>query len=130
MRCLLAVVGKPRDAGLAAAIEAYETRAARYWPLEVKEVREERSGSLSPAEVRAREGARLRAATTGARVIACDEGGTDTPDGHAGKHVRRQPIRAGLALPGAERHGHQQKSCRKNHLHTLHGRLSSRENTR
>ena len=76
MRCLLAVVGKPRDAGLAAAIEAYETRAARYWPLEVKEVREERSGSLSPVEVRAREGARLRAATTGARVIACDEGGT------------------------------------------------------
>jgi 23S rRNA (pseudouridine1915-N3)-methyltransferase len=76
MRCVLAVVGRPRDAGLAAAIHDYETRAARYWPLEVKEVREERATSLAPDEVRKREGVRLREAVGGARVVACDEGGT------------------------------------------------------
>lgn len=75
MRCVLAVVGRPRDAGLAAAIQDYETRAARYWPLEVKEVREERATSLTPDEVRKREGARLREAVGAARVVACDEGG-------------------------------------------------------
>ncbi len=76
MRCILAVVGRPRDAGLAAVIQEYEVRAARYWPLEVKEVREERATSLSPDEVRRREGARLREAVGSARLIACDETGT------------------------------------------------------
>lgn len=75
MRCVLAVVGRPRDAGLAATIHDYETRAARYWPLEVKEVREERAASLGADEVRQREGTRLRAAVGAARLIACDEGG-------------------------------------------------------
>ena len=75
MRCLLAVVGRPRDAGLAAAIRDYESRAARYWPLEVTEVREERATSLTPAAVRKREGERLREAVGEARVIACDESG-------------------------------------------------------
>ena len=41
MRIVVAVVGKPRDAALAAAIRDYEARATRYWPLEVREVREE-----------------------------------------------------------------------------------------
>ena len=75
MRCLLAVVGRPRNAGLATAIHDYETRAARYWPLEVAEVREERATSLTPDTVRKREGARLREAVGAARVIACDETG-------------------------------------------------------
>lgn len=75
MRCVLAVVGRPRDAGLAAAIQEYEARAARYWPLEVREVREERATSLAPDDVRKREGARLREAAGTARIIACDEGG-------------------------------------------------------
>lgn len=75
MRCVLAVVGRPRDAGLAAAIHDYEARAARYWPLEVKEVREERATSLTPEVVRQREGTRLREAVGGARLVACDEGG-------------------------------------------------------
>ena len=60
MRLIVAVVGKPRNAGLAAAIEEYETRAARYWPLDVHEVREERASGLSPSVVRKREGERLR----------------------------------------------------------------------
>ena len=47
MRFVVAVVGKPRDPNLAGAIREYETRAGRYWPIDVFEVRDEpaRSGS-------------------------------------------------------------------------------------
>ena len=55
----LAVVGRPRHAGLADAIRDYESRAARYWPLEVREVREESARSLPAAAVRDREWGRL-----------------------------------------------------------------------
>ena len=75
MRVTVAVVGKPRNAALAAAIEEYETRAARYWPLDVHEVREERAASVAPSLVRAREGERLLATTGSARLVACSEGG-------------------------------------------------------
>ena len=75
MRVIVAVVGKPRNAALAAAIEDYETRAARYWPLDVHEVREERAGSLASSVVRAREGERLRESVGSARLVACTEGG-------------------------------------------------------
>lgn len=75
MRVVVAVVGKPRDSALAAAIMEYETRAARYWPLEVHEVREER-GRLPPKDVVAREGERLtRAIPARAKVVACDASG-------------------------------------------------------
>ena len=76
MRVLVIVVGKPREPGLAAAIEEFETRAARYWPLDVHEVREEPARSASAEQVRDREGERLLAkAPAGAEVIACDAGG-------------------------------------------------------
>jgi 23S rRNA (pseudouridine1915-N3)-methyltransferase len=76
MRFVVAVVGKPRDAGLAAVIHDYETRAGRYWPLDVHEVREEPARSISADLVREREGERLLAAIpSGAEVIACDVGG-------------------------------------------------------
>lgn len=75
MRCLVAVVGRPRDAALAAAIHDYEARAARYWPLEVREVKGERSAAMPPAEVRTREGERLSGAVKGSCVVVCDEGG-------------------------------------------------------
>ncbi|HEY0241917.1 MAG TPA: 23S rRNA (pseudouridine(1915)-N(3))-methyltransferase RlmH [Gemmatimonadaceae bacterium] len=75
MRVIVAVVGKPRNAALAAAIAEYETRAARYWPLDVHEVREERAGSLTSAIVRSREGERLMESAGGARMVACSEGG-------------------------------------------------------
>lgn len=75
MRVIVAVVGKPRNAALAAAIGEYETRAARYWPLDVHEVREERATSLAHTIVRAREGERLLASARGARLVACSEGG-------------------------------------------------------
>jgi 23S rRNA (pseudouridine1915-N3)-methyltransferase len=75
MRIVVAVVGKPRNAALADAIKEYETRAARYWPLEVHEVREERAASLTPGTVMEREGARLGERTAGARLVACDPNG-------------------------------------------------------
>jgi 23S rRNA (pseudouridine1915-N3)-methyltransferase len=76
MRFIVAVVGKPRDAALAAAIRDYETRAARYWPLEFKEVREESGRSITPEQVRTREGERLAAALPDAPyAVACEAGG-------------------------------------------------------
>jgi 23S rRNA (pseudouridine1915-N3)-methyltransferase len=75
MRVVVAVVGKPRNAALATAIGEYETRAARYWPLDVHEVREERAGSLTASAVRDREGARLQERIGSARIVACDPGG-------------------------------------------------------
>jgi 23S rRNA (pseudouridine1915-N3)-methyltransferase len=75
MRFLIVSVGRPRDRVLAEAIHEYEARAARYWPLEAKEVREEPARSSPPAIVREREGQRLLAACEGADVIACDANG-------------------------------------------------------
>jgi 23S rRNA (pseudouridine1915-N3)-methyltransferase len=73
MRFIVAVVGKPRDTHLAAAIREYETRASRYWPIEVHEVREEPSRSGSADLVRQREGDRLLDVVPGgARIVACE----------------------------------------------------------
>jgi 23S rRNA (pseudouridine1915-N3)-methyltransferase len=73
MKLVIAVVGKPRDVNLAGAIREYETRAARYWPLQIQEVREEPARSGSADLVREREGERLLAALpTGAQIVACD----------------------------------------------------------
>ena len=72
MRVAIVAVGRPRNAALAAAIGDYETRAARYWPLDVHEVREERSGGA--AQVRNREGERLLERASG-RIIACNPEG-------------------------------------------------------
>ena len=75
MRLTVAVVGKPRNAALAAAIHEYETRAARYWPLDVHEVREERGFSLAPRVVRQREGERLSERAGTSQLVACDPSG-------------------------------------------------------
>jgi 23S rRNA (pseudouridine1915-N3)-methyltransferase len=75
MRFIVAVVGKPRDSALAAAISDYETRAARYWPLEVHEVKEER-GKIAAAEVVKRETEKLMAVVPpGATLVVCDAAG-------------------------------------------------------
>lgn len=77
MRVVVAAVGRPKHGELAAAIGEYERRAARYWPLEWREVREEPARSRSPDDVREREGARLLDAAGSASVIvACDAEGT------------------------------------------------------
>lgn len=74
MRLVIAVVGKPRDRHLAAAIDEYETRAARYWPLEVLEVREARGRGVAPADVKLRESERLmEQLPPRATVVVCDE---------------------------------------------------------
>ena len=76
MKVIVAVVGRPRNAGLAAAIEDYEKRAARYWPLERIEVREEPAKSVTADLVRVREAERLvRRLPAGAVLACCDPGG-------------------------------------------------------
>src|SRR5690348_16523796 len=76
MRLVVAVVGKPRDANLAAAIREYEARAARYWPLDVREVRQESAGDRSAGRARDAEGDRLLATVPAStQVVACDVSG-------------------------------------------------------
>jgi 23S rRNA (pseudouridine1915-N3)-methyltransferase len=105
MRFLVATVGKPRAAGLAAAIRDYEARAARYWPLEFLEVREEPARTASPDFVREREGERLAAKISDAPlVIACDAGGEAmTSEGFAQwlQGIRERARDAAFVIGGA-----------------------------
>ena len=76
MRISLLVIGRPRHAGLADAIRDYETRAARYWPLDVIEVKEESGRGLTPTLVMEREAERLsERIPADAQIVACDPGG-------------------------------------------------------
>ena len=76
MKIRIVAVGKPRAQNVAAAIQDYEMRAARYWPLEIREIREESARNVTPDLVREREGERLLAAAgTNALVVACDAEG-------------------------------------------------------
>lgn len=73
MKVVVAAVGKPRDAALAAAIRQYEERAVHYWPLEFIEVKEEPGRSLAPAQVMEKEAERILAKLpSGAQLILCD----------------------------------------------------------
>jgi len=71
------VVGRPRDTALGAAIAEYEQRAARYWDLEVVEVKGGGArGGDGPEVVMRREGERLlERIAPGAQVVLCDVGG-------------------------------------------------------
>ncbi len=76
MELTLAVVGRAHAATLGAAIAEYERRAARYWPLRVREVKEAGGRSVTPAVTRRAEGERLLEAWPGrGELIACDERG-------------------------------------------------------
>ncbi len=76
MRLVVAVVGKARNPALGEAIRDYETRAARYWPLDVHEVREERAAGASPDRVKEREGERLaERIPPRAHIVACEQSG-------------------------------------------------------
>ena len=91
MKVSLLVIGRPRHAGLADAIRDYETRAARYWPLEVVEVKEESGKSLPPDAVREREGERLAGRLpTDAHVVACDPGGLALESESFARWLRQQ----------------------------------------
>lgn len=73
MRLVVAVVGKARNQALGEAIRDYEKRAARYWPLDVHEVREERAAGISVDKVREREGQRLADKLPDrAQTVTCD----------------------------------------------------------
>ena len=72
MRLVVAVVGKARNPALGEAIRDYEKRAARYWPLDVHEVREERATGIPVDTVREREGKRLAdKVPERAQTVAC-----------------------------------------------------------
>lgn len=76
MRLVVAVVGKARNAALGEAIRDYEKRAARYWPLDVHEVREERATGIPVDKVKEREGLRLsEKVPERAQTVACEIGG-------------------------------------------------------
>lgn len=94
MRIVIAAVGRPRDAALAAAIHEYETRAARYWPLQVIEVREV-SGRRGKDSVREEEARHLTAALPeSSRVVLCDERGRGYSSTTFAQMVREQRERA------------------------------------
>ena len=107
MRIVVAVVGKPRDAALATAIREYETRAARYWPLEVREVRDEPGRSLSSEQVRSRESERLAAAVPpNAYVVSCEQDGSPmTSEAFAAWVQRRREEAKDLAFVIGGAHG-------------------------
>jgi 23S rRNA (pseudouridine1915-N3)-methyltransferase len=104
MRLIVAVVGKPRNEALAAAIREYEQRAARYWPLHVSEVKDEpvRGGNAEPA--RRREGERLATAVGSADVIACEVGGRQMSSPEFASWVQRlreSAVDAAFVIGGA-----------------------------
>ena len=74
MRFHVVVVGKPPVGPLRDAIQEYELRAARYWPLEVFEVRAEAGKTRTPDEVRRLEAVRLLDRASGF-LVALDERG-------------------------------------------------------
>jgi 23S rRNA (pseudouridine1915-N3)-methyltransferase len=96
MKLIVAAVGKPRNAALAAAIEEYESRAAKYWPLEVHEVREEKAGARgAPVRVvQDKEAERLVSRVDGATVVVCDERGTTMTSATFAKFVQDARERA------------------------------------
>lgn len=74
MKFRILAVGRPPAGALREAIADYESRAARYWPVEVVELRAEPAKSRSSDEVRRLEGARLIERATGS-LVALDERG-------------------------------------------------------
>jgi 23S rRNA (pseudouridine1915-N3)-methyltransferase len=105
MHFVVAVVGKPRDASLAGAIREYETRASRYWPLEIREVREESARAANADLVREREGERLLGAVPrGAHVVACDLTGRSMSSEQFAQWLqayRERAIDVGILIGGA-----------------------------
>ncbi len=95
MKVWVAVVGKPRDAALGAAIREYEARAARYWPLEVVEVKEESARGVGADVVMQKEGERLLARLpVTARLILCDPGGEQMDSATFARELQAQRERA------------------------------------
>jgi 23S rRNA (pseudouridine1915-N3)-methyltransferase len=81
------VVGRVRDASLAQAVSGYEQRAARYWPLEIIEVRE--GTGKDPAAVKRQEGERLLERAGAGMLVACDERGDALPSNAFAEWLQR-----------------------------------------
>jgi 23S rRNA (pseudouridine1915-N3)-methyltransferase len=107
MRFTLLVVGRPRHAALAEAIAEFETRAARYWPLDVVEVKEESGRSNSPDVVREREAIRLlERVPAGSRIVTCEPGGESmTSESFAGLLQQSRESGSDLAFVIGGAHG-------------------------
>ena len=104
MRVVVVTVGRPRGPGVAEAVRDYETRAARYWPLAVHEVKEEKARSLPPDVVRARESERLASRIGDAMLVACDVDGdrlTSEQFAHWLQTMRERGRRVAFAIGGA-----------------------------
>jgi 23S rRNA (pseudouridine1915-N3)-methyltransferase len=74
MKFRVVAVGRPPAGPIRDAIAEYERRAARYWPLEVAEVRAEPARSRSSHEIRRLEAERLLVRSSGF-LVALDERG-------------------------------------------------------
>lgn len=104
MRLIVAAVGKPRHAPVAAAIREYEDRARRYWPLHVYEVKDEPVRAANTELVRRREAERLTAAVGHARLIACDVGGRQMSSSEFAtwvQQLREAAVDAAFVIGGA-----------------------------
>lgn len=85
------------------AIEEYERRAARYWPLEFTEVKTESARSRSPNDVRRIEGTRLLERVSGTLVVLDERGRAMKSDAFAkwlaDRHDRAEDV--SFAIGGA-----------------------------
>ncbi len=87
MKVLLVAVGRPGRL-LAPAIREYEARAARYWPFEAIEVKEEKARGTATA-VRAAESARLLAAVpAGVETVAVTRMGAAWSSGKLARYLQ------------------------------------------
>lgn len=95
MKVWIRAVGRP-GALLAGAIAEYEGRAARYWSLEVDEVKAERAGGgKTREEVMAREAERLRSGVApGTELIALTREGRAWSSTDLGRHLEELALRS------------------------------------
>ena len=100
MKVYVVLIGKPGK-GLADAIEDYERRAARYWPIEVVELKAVKAGSMTDADVRTREGEKLlERIPREVEIVALTRVGERWSSEQLSSHLQRHALRssAGVAF--------------------------------
>lgn len=100
MKLLVLTVGRP-GATLQPAIAEYETRARRYWPLDLVEVRAARAGRSGNAgsDVREREAERLLARVPkGFELVALTRTGDAWSSPRLARHMQRTAVHAGVGI--------------------------------
>ncbi len=88
MRLRLVTVGKLRDQALRANVEEYLGRLRRRYEVSWTEVRKE-TGSRPPAELSAREGARILEQSAGTFLVALDEHGRQVTSRQLSDRLRK-----------------------------------------